>query len=160
MLFFLSAIMSFVWRTGSEDDPEVRPPLPRKVALGPRIAITAVLAIGFVYLFMIIRTLKQYGSGPQGLQGLLHIGHGNRADRPTVTSAEVSSATGLGLSLARIKTPDSDRSEQRGRKREREQVEKSRKKRKGSTEKVEIEDDEKEVAIVSVVPQDKSAESV
>lgn len=165
MLFFLSSIMSFVWRTGSEDDPETRPPLSRKAALGPRIAITAVLALGFVYLFMIIRTLKRYGSGHQGLQGLLHIGHGSRADRPTVTSGEASSAAGHGVTLARIRTPDSDMSEPRGRRREKkefyEQVQRSRGSRrgKGSTEKVEI-DEEKEVAVVSVSLQDKSVESV
>ncbi|KAJ3537256.1 hypothetical protein NMY22_g5662 [Coprinellus aureogranulatus] len=155
MLFFLSSIMSFVWRTGSEDDPEVRPPLPRKAALGPRIAITAVLALGFVYLFMIIRTLKQYGSGPQSLQGLLHIGQvGSREDRATATSGEAGSSPRLGLGLARIRTPESDVSERRGRARGRreihEHVRRSRSlRRKGSLEKVEIEEEEeKDIAII------------
>ncbi|KAJ3505681.1 hypothetical protein NMY22_g17499 [Coprinellus aureogranulatus] len=150
MLFFLSSIMSFVWRTGSEDDPEVRPPLPRKAALGPRIAITAVLALGFVYLFMIIRTLKQYGSGPQSLQGLLHIGQiGSREDRATATSGEAGSSPRLGLGLARIRTPESDVSERRGRARGRREIyEHVRRsgslRRKGSLEKVEIEEEEEE----------------
>ena len=169
MLFFLSSIMSFVWRSGSEDDPEVRPPLSRKVALAPRIAITAVLAIGVVYLLMIIRTLKRYGSGPPGgsLHGLLHIGHEGRVDRPMTISAEGSSAAGHGMALGRIRTPESDASDQRGRKRQRlevyEHFQSQRSKssrRKGSVEKVETEKEEKEIAVVSVNLQGKSVDSL
>lgn len=55
-------IISFVWRTGSEADPEGgRPPLTNIVALGPRIAVSMLAFIGFIYLVLIIRTLKSYG---------------------------------------------------------------------------------------------------
>ncbi|KAF8644337.1 hypothetical protein AX16_008545 [Volvariella volvacea WC 439] len=61
MILFVISIFSFVWRTGSTADPEVRPPLPPSGALGTRIAITAIFALGLIYLFLILRTLKRYG---------------------------------------------------------------------------------------------------
>ncbi|KAF8917974.1 hypothetical protein CPB85DRAFT_1284294 [Mucidula mucida] len=42
MILFIVSILSFVWRTGSVDDPDERAPL--------------------VYFFLIVRTLKSYGS--------------------------------------------------------------------------------------------------
>jgi hypothetical protein len=62
MFLFLSAILSFVWRTGSINDLEKHPPLGARAALGPRIGITAVLLLGIIYLGMIVNTLKKYGS--------------------------------------------------------------------------------------------------
>lgn len=64
MLFFITAILCFVWRTGSSSDPAPgsRPPLPFHSALGPRIAVTSVFLLGMVYLFLIITTLKRYGA--------------------------------------------------------------------------------------------------
>ena len=64
MLLFISAILTFVWRTGSVLDPPKRDPLGASVALGPRIAITGVLVLGLMYLGMIIRTpsLRNHGS--------------------------------------------------------------------------------------------------
>jgi len=54
ILYYLSAILSFVWRTGSVSDPSDRPPLGDRAALGPRIVITCVLALGLGYMAMII----------------------------------------------------------------------------------------------------------
>jgi len=61
MLLFISAILSFVWRTGSVLDTDQQP-LGARAALGPRITITGVFLLGLVYLGMIIRTLRNYGS--------------------------------------------------------------------------------------------------
>ncbi|KAF8812655.1 hypothetical protein BYT27DRAFT_7159054 [Phlegmacium glaucopus] len=74
MLLFISAILSFVWRTGSVSDPTNRPPLGDRAALGPRIAITSVLFLGLVYLAMIVRTLKKYGSNENSTKALLQVG--------------------------------------------------------------------------------------
>lgn len=62
MLLFISAILSFVWRTGSVLDPADPNPLGARAALGPRITITGVFVLGLVYLGMIVRTLRNYGS--------------------------------------------------------------------------------------------------
>lgn len=66
MILFLSAILSFVWRTGSVSDPSNPPPIGDRAILGPRILITCVFVLGLVDLAMIIKTLKNYGS----LEGL------------------------------------------------------------------------------------------
>ena len=64
MLLFISAILTFVWRTGSVLDPPKRDPLGARAALGPRITITGVFVLGLVYLGMIVRTpsLRNHGS--------------------------------------------------------------------------------------------------
>lgn len=64
MLLFVVAILSFVWRTGSVNDPEERSGLSPAGALGPRIAITSLFGLGMVYFVMIVRTLQSY-SGPK-----------------------------------------------------------------------------------------------
>jgi len=72
MILFMVTIISFVWRTGSEADPEGgRPPLTNIAALGPRIAISLLAFIGFIYLVLIIRTLKSYGIHGGTSQNLL-----------------------------------------------------------------------------------------
>ena len=78
MILFLSAILSFVWRTGSVSDPTDRPPLGDRAALGPRIAITSVLILGLGYMAMIIMTLKKYGSQPGSTRTSPTFGTGNR----------------------------------------------------------------------------------
>lgn len=62
MVLFLSAILSFVWRTGSASDPQDRSPINDRSALGPRVAISSILLLGMVYLTMIVKTLRRYGS--------------------------------------------------------------------------------------------------
>ncbi|KAF5371506.1 hypothetical protein D9615_009585 [Tricholomella constricta] len=66
MIFFIASILSFVWRTGSEHDPEQRPPLTVRAALGPRIAITGTFVVGMVYLALIVKTLRSYGTHAGG----------------------------------------------------------------------------------------------
>lgn len=70
MVFFVASILSFVWRTGSVLDPQERPPLGAKAALGPRIAITCLFGLGMIYFALIVRTLKSYGThaGRKGAQ--------------------------------------------------------------------------------------------
>ncbi|KAF5391240.1 hypothetical protein D9757_003010 [Collybiopsis confluens] len=60
MILFIVSILSFVWRTGTESDPDERPPLSDKQALGPRIAITLLFLLGMVYFVLIVVTLKSY----------------------------------------------------------------------------------------------------
>jgi len=62
MLLFIISILSFVWRTGSVSDPEQRTPLSPNGALGARIAVTTVFALGMFFMLMIVRTLKRYGT--------------------------------------------------------------------------------------------------
>jgi len=84
MVLFIAAILSFVWRTGSVSDPDNRPPLGARAALGPRIAITSVLFLGLVYLAMIVRTLKKYGSNQNSSRALLQVGMGSPRMRNNV----------------------------------------------------------------------------
>jgi hypothetical protein len=68
MILFIASILSFVWRTGSIDDPippdGMRDPLGKKEVLAPRVVITAVLGLGMVYFGLIVRTLRSYGRYP------------------------------------------------------------------------------------------------
>ncbi|KAF6742560.1 hypothetical protein DFP72DRAFT_1053949 [Ephemerocybe angulata] len=59
LIFFIVCIMSIVWQTGTTD-PE--PPfLASKDILAPRVVVSAVLALGLVYLSLITGTLRRYG---------------------------------------------------------------------------------------------------
>ena len=64
MLLFLASILSFVWLTGSGNDPSLRAPLSATAVLGPRVAVTGsvtgVLLLGLVFLAMIVKTLMRY----------------------------------------------------------------------------------------------------
>ncbi|KAI0655301.1 hypothetical protein C8Q70DRAFT_924043 [Cubamyces menziesii] len=62
MISFCVAILSFVWRTGSQSDEGSGAPSPldARQALGVRIAISAVFAFGLFNFFMIIRTFSSY----------------------------------------------------------------------------------------------------
>lgn len=64
MLLFVVTILSFVWRTGSVNDPDPWPGLSPAGALGPRIAVSAVFMMGLGYFVLIVRTLQSY-SGPR-----------------------------------------------------------------------------------------------
>jgi len=72
MLLFIAAILSFVWRSGDVNDPDPRPPLPTKGALGPRVAITGVFGLGMIYFVLIVKTLKSYG-GPRNRESLWRV---------------------------------------------------------------------------------------
>jgi hypothetical protein len=60
-MLFIAAILSFVWRSGSVDDPDPRPLLSAKAALGPRIAVSIMLGLGMMYFVLIVKTLRRYG---------------------------------------------------------------------------------------------------
>ena len=84
MVAFCFAIMSYVWRTGSSDDPSdgVRPqPAPHQ-ALGLRVVLTAVFALGLVYFILIVRTFGSYGERETGWRrSWLATGHPEAAQR-------------------------------------------------------------------------------
>jgi hypothetical protein len=64
MLFFLTAIMAFVWRTGAVGDEANHDyQLSQRQMLPIRIVISALLALAGVYLVAIIQTFRAYGSG-------------------------------------------------------------------------------------------------
>ncbi|KAJ7605313.1 hypothetical protein FB45DRAFT_767217, partial [Roridomyces roridus] len=56
---FFVCIMSFVWLSGSSNDPSTIALSPR-AALGIRIALTLVFSVGLVYLMLIVRTFHRY----------------------------------------------------------------------------------------------------
>jgi hypothetical protein len=94
MVLFIASILSFLWRTGSMLDPEERPRLGAHASLGPRIAVTAVFALGMVYFAMIVKTLKSYGThvGP-GMGGRMGRGTGElRASNSRAREIEVAMA--------------------------------------------------------------------
>lgn len=68
MVAFCIAIMSYIWRTGSSDDPAdgARTSLSPGQALAVRIAISAVFALGLVYFVLILRTFASYGERETG----------------------------------------------------------------------------------------------
>lgn len=72
---FIVAILSFVWRSGSSNDPDPNGNITTssRAALGPRIAITCVLALGLIYFALIVKTLRSYGThvfdAPRSLHG-------------------------------------------------------------------------------------------
>ncbi|CAA7269657.1 unnamed protein product [Cyclocybe aegerita] len=117
MLLFLSAILSFVWRTGSVLDPEQRPPLSAKVALVPRIIITSVFFLGMVYLCMIVKTLKKYGSHQSSARALLRVGH-TPPDHNLTAAARAEALANRGRSKTKV-GQDNDEMERRGRERHR-----------------------------------------
>ncbi|KAH0839529.1 hypothetical protein J3R83DRAFT_387 [Lanmaoa asiatica] len=61
MIFFIVAILAFVWRYGSSADPASPPLLSPTAAIGPRIAVSALFFLGLLYLAAIVKTLHNYG---------------------------------------------------------------------------------------------------
>lgn len=61
MIFFVVAILAFVWRYGSSSDPTSPQPLSSTAAIGPRVAISALFFLGLLYLAAIVKTLHNYG---------------------------------------------------------------------------------------------------
>ncbi|KAJ3777037.1 hypothetical protein FB446DRAFT_213072 [Lentinula raphanica] len=80
MILFILSILSFVWRTGDSSDPEDRAPLSDTAELGPRVAITFVFLLGMVYFFLIVRTLRGYGSKKVGSGSGSGYGIGGRGE--------------------------------------------------------------------------------
>lgn len=64
VIAFIVSILSYVWRSGASNDPEngVWPLLTPTQAFGPRLAITAIVALGLLNFLMILRTFKKYGT--------------------------------------------------------------------------------------------------
>ncbi|KAJ7290423.1 hypothetical protein C8J57DRAFT_1045492 [Mycena rebaudengoi] len=62
IIFFVTCIMVFVWQTGEPTDTDsTAAGLSPRSALALRIAVTGLLTIAMVYLFLIIRTFRHYG---------------------------------------------------------------------------------------------------
>ncbi|KAJ7065422.1 hypothetical protein C8F01DRAFT_1125580 [Mycena amicta] len=59
IITFLASIMSFIWLTGSSQDS--LPTLSTHAALGVRLALSLVLALGLVYFVLIVREFQRYG---------------------------------------------------------------------------------------------------
>jgi hypothetical protein len=55
-MFFMASLLSYVWRMHLTGVDTFVPLTPRR-ALGPRIAISAIVALGFICLVLVIRTL-------------------------------------------------------------------------------------------------------
>jgi hypothetical protein len=62
VIAFIVSILSYVWRSGATNDPENGgwPRLTPTQALGPRLAITAIVVLGLLNFLMILRTFKKY----------------------------------------------------------------------------------------------------
>ncbi|CAL1701919.1 unnamed protein product [Somion occarium] len=73
MISFCVSILSYVWRTGAEDDPEdgIRPPLNPTVALAIRVVVTVIFGLGLLYFALIMRTFSTYGEREAGRRGRL-----------------------------------------------------------------------------------------
>ncbi|KAF9467779.1 hypothetical protein BDZ94DRAFT_1155478, partial [Collybia nuda] len=60
IILYIVCIMSFVWRTGTAN-ANTSPTISQRAALGPRIAISAVLGLGVLYFLLILNTFRRYG---------------------------------------------------------------------------------------------------
>ena len=116
MLLFVVTILSFVWRTGSTNDPAQRPGLSPTGALGPRIAVSAVLVLGLWYFVLIVRTLQRYG-GPRYRKAYWRPGGTDGVGSPLPASGNATGVGTAGSSSARER--ERGDGEQRGRERER-----------------------------------------
>lgn len=77
MIFFIVAILAYVWRYGSSADPTSPPLLSPTAALGPKIAVSALFFLGLLYLAAIVKTLHNYGRTTEnGLFGRTSVGGG------------------------------------------------------------------------------------
>ncbi|PPR01619.1 hypothetical protein CVT24_005846 [Panaeolus cyanescens] len=61
ILSYLVCIMTFVWRTGAATDSDHQPSSDHRI-LAPRIVVSVILALGIIYLALILKTLRRYGS--------------------------------------------------------------------------------------------------
>jgi hypothetical protein len=110
MLAFCVAILGFVWRTGARPDPVdgAGRALDTPRMLGPRVAVTAVFAVGMVYFWAVIVTFARYSAGGPRRRGARRereregIERGQDAERgrgrQRSAGSERRRAMGLGLS--------------------------------------------------------------
>ncbi|KAJ3508186.1 hypothetical protein NLJ89_g5893 [Agrocybe chaxingu] len=87
-------------------------------ALVPRIIITSVFVLGMVYLCMIVKTLKKYGSHQSSARALLRVGH-LPPDRNEIGATRVEAYANRGRSKTKKVGGDGDEMERRGRERHR-----------------------------------------
>jgi len=73
MFFFITAILAFVWRSGSSTDSLTPTPLSPSAVLGPRIAVTSLFVLGLVYFTMIVKTLQNYGRSRNDMDSEMRI---------------------------------------------------------------------------------------
>jgi len=64
VIAFIVSILSYVWRSGATNDPENGgwPRLTPTQALGPRLAVTALVVLGLLNFLMILKTFRKYGA--------------------------------------------------------------------------------------------------
>lgn len=100
MVAFIFSILSYVWRSGSTNDPDGGewPKLSPNQSLGPRLLITAIVALGLVYFALIVKTFTKYGKS--GITENTSRGR-ERARRPPLrhTATDVGLGIGLGLGV-------------------------------------------------------------
>ncbi|KAF8211143.1 hypothetical protein K438DRAFT_1569898 [Mycena galopus ATCC 62051] len=58
---FLTCIMSFIWLSGSSQDEDDNFVVSPRAALGCRVGLTVVFALGVIYFVLIVRTFHRYG---------------------------------------------------------------------------------------------------
>ncbi|KAF7799967.1 hypothetical protein EIP86_011210 [Pleurotus ostreatoroseus] len=65
MAAFCVAILSYIWRTGSADDPDDgrHAPLSHGQALAVRTTLTVIFGLGLIYFILVLRTFGTYGEG-------------------------------------------------------------------------------------------------
>ncbi|KAI6096726.1 hypothetical protein F5141DRAFT_560834 [Pisolithus sp. B1] len=61
MIFFITSILAFVWRSGSTTDLSTPSALSPNAAIGPRVLVSALFILGFAYLVAIMKTFQEYG---------------------------------------------------------------------------------------------------
>ncbi|KAG2153506.1 uncharacterized protein EDB93DRAFT_220268 [Suillus bovinus] len=85
MCFFIVAILSFVWRSGSSSNNPSPAPLSPTAILGPRIAVTTLFIVGLIDFVLIVNTLHNYGRtrDVEGEMGLLSMDESSQARRPS-----------------------------------------------------------------------------
>ncbi|KAG6895038.1 hypothetical protein C0992_003426 [Termitomyces sp. T32_za158] len=59
IIFYLTCVMTFLWRTGTTSDTVLQ--ITPLTALGPRLSVTFTFILGLVYLCLIIREFRRYG---------------------------------------------------------------------------------------------------
>lgn len=98
MIAFIISILSYVWRSGSTNDPTGGewPRLTPTQSLGPRLLVTAIVALGLVYFALIVKTFTKYGKS--GVTENISRGR-ERLRRPPLRHTGTDVGLGLGLGL-------------------------------------------------------------